>query len=264
VEFYDAILPADGRIGEVFAAKVGTTIKALIPWQGQTLLSIALSALRSTPQVRRIVVIGNEEVACKARRCGADVVVPPAHSAPENIALGIQWLREQPDGPTEKLFLLTTDLPFLSAEVLTTFLNECPADADLVVPVLRREVFNARFPNSPAIFVRLKDGYWTTGCVFRVSTSVYLHLLPLLESLFRSRKSQWKTALRVGPVVGWRFFTHQLTVPEIVQRAERVLQCRAFAHTKAPPEVAYDIDNLPDYEKAFNYLTGGATSHGLQ
>ncbi|HLI47268.1 MAG TPA: nucleotidyltransferase family protein [Chthonomonas sp.] len=264
MEFYDAILPADGRIGGAFAAKVGTTIKALIPWQGQTLLGSALSALRSTRQVRRVVVIGNEEVACEARRCGADAVVPPAHSAPENIALGIQWLCEQTDGPTEKLLLLTTDLPFISSEVLTNFLNECPADADLVVPVVRREVFEARFPSSPAVFVRLKDGYWTTGCVFRVSTSLYLHLLPLLESLFHSRKSQWKTALRVGPVVAWRFFTHQLTVPEIVQRAERILQCRAFAHAKAPPEVAYDIDNLSDYEKAFNYLPGGATSREPQ
>ncbi|CEK12520.1 NTP transferase domain-containing protein [Chthonomonas calidirosea] len=258
MELYDAILPADGRIDNAFAAKVGTTIKALIPWQGQTLLSHTLSALQGIQQVRRIVVIGNAEVACEARCRGADAVIPPARSAPENIALGIRWLNGQPDGPTKKLLLLTTDLPFLSAEVLNSFLHECPANADLVVPVLRREVFEARFPNSPAIFVRLKDGYWTTGCVFCVSTSVYLHLLPLLESLFHSRKSQWKTALRVGPVVAWRFFTHQLTVPEIVQRAERLLQCRAFAHTKAPPEVAYDIDDLQDYDKAFNYLTRGA------
>lgn len=250
---YDAILPADGRIAGEFAKTVGTTIKALIPWQNRTLLGHTIHILQAEPRIRRIVVVGPKEVAKEAANYAIEAVLPPASSAPQNIGLGIRWLQQLAQGPSKRLLLLTTDLPFLTPQVLAAFLNASPADADIVVPVVNRTDFEARFPNSAATFVHLQDGYWTVGCAFLISTEAFLRIQPLIESLFATRKSQIRTALLVGPELAFRFFTHRLSIYSIVQRAEKILQCKPYALHNAPPEIAYDVDTLLEYKKALSY-----------
>src|SRR2546427_437783 len=150
----DAVLPAGGRISGDFAAEAGAKVKALIRFGEVTLLDRAITTLRECGSIGRIVVIGPE--ACREAASLADGFVQEADSGPENIRRGLAWL-----GSSHRVLVLTTDLPFVSAQAINAFLNACPESADISVPALTRQQYESRFPDSPAVYLRLRDGEWT-------------------------------------------------------------------------------------------------------
>jgi CTP:molybdopterin cytidylyltransferase MocA len=249
-ERVDVILPAGGRLPPAFAQQAGTEIKALLCFQGQTILHRTLLALRATRRVRRMVVVGGAEALSEARRCGADGAVTEGASMPENILCGLQWLQEQPGGTTARVLDVTTDLPLLTAEAVVAFLDSCPAAADVVVPIVTQAAFEARFPASDNVFVPLRDGAYTLGGTILFRAEALHTNRRRLEQMFAARKSQWRMVCLIGPRIAWRFATRQLTVEDIVNRAGQLMGCTGAAVDNAAPELAFDIDLPTEYTYA--------------
>jgi CTP:molybdopterin cytidylyltransferase MocA len=258
-EQIDVILPAGGRISGVFAQQVGTEIKALARFGGQTILSRTVAVLRATGRVRRIVVIGGAEALAEARACEADGAAAEGATMPDNIMRGLQWLEEQPGGATPRILSVTTDLPFLTAEAISAFLNACPPHADVAAPVVTQREFEARFPGSSNEFVILRDGAFTLGCVFLFRREALLANRQRLEAMVAARKSQWRMAALIGTRVVWRFATRQLTVNDIVARGCHLMGCTAVSIPDSPPELAFDIDLPCEYEYACRLLDSMST-----
>ena len=244
----DAVLPAGGRIGGAFADVTGVGIKALMEIDGQTILRRTIDVLRATGRIGRIVVVGPEQALSEARECGADAAVEEGATGPENNFRGLEWLQQNRDGCSSRVVIATTDLPFLTPGAIIRFLNSCPPDADLVVPIMTSAAFEARFPDSINQYVRLRDGEFTIGCVFLVNPSTLLSNKAHIEQVFEARKSQWQMAKLVGLPVALRFLSRQLTIEHIIDRVSTILRCRGAAITDAPPELAFDIDHLSEYE----------------
>ena len=204
-ERFDVILPAGGRISGEFAEKAGTTVKTLITFEGQTILHRTLVALRKTGRAGRIVVIGPPEVLAEAQRMGVEGLLPEGDSGPENILRGLRWLSEarelervalemastviQEEGGGFRVLIVTTDLPFLTAGALERFLDACPPDAELAVPVVTQEAFDARYPNSGSTYTPLKDGSFTIGGAFVADGATVLRNEAHLHAVFAARKS---------------------------------------------------------------------------
>lgn len=246
----DVVLPAGGRITGAFAQEAGTEIKALITQEGRTLLRRTLEVLRATERVERIVVVGPEATLEEARASGADGTLAEGATGPDNIFSGLEWVRRESSLAANRALIATTDLPFLTPEAVNAFLDACPPDADIAVPVVTREAFEAAFPGTASVYVPLRDGAVTLGCVFLVDPQTVLRSRPHVERIFRARKSQLQMARLIGGQVVFRFLTRRLTVGDIVTRAERILGCRGAAIIDAPAELAFDIDLPEEYAYA--------------
>jgi CTP:molybdopterin cytidylyltransferase MocA len=249
----DVVLPAGGRIDGPFAREAGTEAKALLRLNGRTLLARTLDALRGVERVRRIVVVG-PEAALEASAGVADFALPEAETGPANVLKGLERLGEANGGRLpDRALILATDLPFLSAGILDGFLNACPPEAAFCVPLIRREAFDATFPETPSAFVRLREGEWTLGCAFLVDPSRLAERRAVMERAFAARKSQLAMARLLGLPFLARFVTRRLTIPLIERRCEEILGCSGRGIADGPPELAYDIDLPEDYHYAVSW-----------
>jgi len=247
----DAVLPAGGRISAEFAEEAGVDVKALISLGGQTILERTLAALRATEQIGRVIVVGPREIEERTGQFAADAVLTDAGSGPANILRGLDWLNGANGGCcSSRVLILTTDLPFLTPEAIAGFLAACPPDLDLCLPVLRREEFEACFPDHWAHYVRLRDGEWKIGCGAVVSPAAITRNRHLIERVFGARKSHLAMARLLGPLFILRFFTRRLTVRHIERRSLRILRCTGRSIRGCAPELAFDIDYPQDYRYA--------------
>ncbi len=242
---YDVILPAGGRVSPDLAAEAGTDVKAMIRFGEETILARTIRILMESGLARRVVAIGAEAVQAEAEKSGAHAL-PEASTGPENILNGLKWLRSQPE-PPRRVLVVTTDLPFLTADLMRRFVDLCPKDRAITVPLIARAEWDARFPDATAMFVTLGDGQWTTGCAYLLDAEALERSMPQIEKVFAQRKSKIGMVKLLGPVFAYRYLTKTLTVPQIEAKIQAMLGCSGAAVRGAPPELAYDIDDLEDY-----------------
>lgn len=257
----DVILPAGGRLTGDFAREAGASIKALIRIDGTCMLERTIETLRQTGETGRIVVVGPTELALHPASRRADAVLPEGTSGPENILIALEYLQAN-GGASERVLVVTTDLPFITPESLSRFLNACPSHAEICVPILRREEFLSRFSGSPATFAPLQDGEWTMAGAFLLDPAALLRNRQAVQRVFDARKSEFAMARLLGPLFVLRYLTRMLRVEDIEKRCSRILGCRGVAVRNAPAELAADIDNVEEYR----YLARGATlacEHGV-
>jgi hypothetical protein len=246
----DAILPAGGRILGDVTREAGTSVKALLEFGRMTVLEQTLRTLRATGRTRRAVVVGPAEIAPYTKGL-ADAVLPETHSGPGNIMRGLEWLRARADGSDpERVLILTTDLPFLTPEAVRGFLDVCPAQLDLCVPIIERHEFELRFPRSAARYVRLRDGEWMIGCAFLINPAVVLRNISMVERVFAARRNKLSMARLLGPRFVWRFLTRCLTIGQIERKCLEIIGCSGGAIRGCAPELGFDIDYPQDYRYA--------------
>jgi CTP:molybdopterin cytidylyltransferase MocA len=248
VTTYDAILPAGGTIPEEYAAKVGTNKKPLVEIQGRTVLAITIAALRESGLVRRIVVIGSDEVLAHPDAKKADISIEEGVSGPDNIYLGLQALLES-GNPPDRVLISTTDLPFVSAEVVRRFVESCPSK-DFCVPLISEQEYAERFPGTHATCITLRDRVCTAGCMYMATVSGLKGARPYIEKVFEQRKSKIGMAKLLGPMFLIKFVLKRLTLADVENKITGLLRCTGAAVAGSPPELVFDIDYLDDYEYA--------------
>ena len=246
----DAVLPAGGRISRDLAREAGTEVKALLRFGGVTVLERTLRALRDTGRAGRIAVVGPREIAPHAERL-ADVVLPETGSGAGNILRGLEWLRAANEGRyPARVLILTTDLPFVTPETVSGFLDACPCQLDLCVPVLNRREFEARFARSASRYVRLRDGEWMIGCAFLINPAAIMRSREMMARAFAARRSQIGMARLLGLRFVVRFLTRRLTMKQIEEKCLELLACTGGAIRGCAPELGFDIDYPADYRYA--------------
>lgn len=242
----DVVLPAGGRISGEFAKAAGTDIKALIRFGDETVLRRTVRVLRESGRVDRIAAIGPIAVRAEALACGVDLALEEGATGPDNIFRGIDALTD----PAPHILIVTGDLPFLTPDSVRDFLALCPLESDLCVPIVRREAFETLYPGLIRTDTRLREGFVRLGGIFRVDAETLRRIRPHLERMFAARKSNWQMARLIGPVFIARYLLRQLTVEQIVEHAAGILNCKGVAVQNAPPELAFDIDILEEFEYA--------------
>jgi len=253
VTTFDAILPAGGTISAEFAAKVGTPNKALIRFHNRSILERTLDALNDSGRVSQTVVIGTKEVLESHEAAKATQTLPAGGSGPENMLKGLKHIINRPN-PPKKVMIVTTDLPFLTPEIIVDFIDRCPSDRDICVPLVTKQQFTTRFPNATATFIRLRDNEWTTGGAFLIDVQAFQVAMPHIERLFENRKSKLGMVKLLGPLFLFKFLRKTLIVPDVEAKIQSMLGCSGGAVLDSPPELAYDIDDLEDYNYAMDNL----------
>jgi hypothetical protein len=246
----DAIGPAAGRIHGAFAEAAGVEVKALIPLGRQTVLVHTLRTLRATGRVGRVAVIGPGEAMRAATDGLADTVLREGATGIDNVFRGLAWLSDQSAGASSRILIVTSDLPFLTPNAVCGLLDAASHAADISVPVVASEAFDARFPGAPREYVRLRDGSWTIGCGFVANPSALLAMRPHVERVFAARKSQARMAMLLGLPFILRFATRRASVADVVARCSAILGARGEVVRGCAPELAFDIDSVEDWRYA--------------
>ena len=250
---FDAILPAGGTIDPDFAARVGTANKALIKIDGRTVLGRTLDALNASEMVRSTILIGPDEVRDHPDAATATFRLSQGETGPDNIYIGLRHVLNESD-PPQKVLVVTTDLPFLTADLIRQFIHSCPQDRDICVPLIRESDFHRRFPESTATFVKLRDDVWTTGCAYIMDVKALEKAKLHIDRVFENRKSKMGMAKLLGPAFVLKWLTKRLTLVDVEAKIMSILGCSGAAVTGSPPELAYDIDYLDDYEYAVKHV----------
>ena len=250
----DAVLPAGGRIQGEYAHVAGCTIKAMVTFGGETILTHTIRALKSLPQPGRVVVIGPEETLAEARACGADAALLEGSTGPENIFKGLDWLQSG-HMPAAKALIVTTDMPFITADSIHDFLGLCPSEADICVPLVRREPFEQVYPGLIRTDSRLADGYFRLGGAFLVDAAAMKAGRAHFESVFAARKSNLKMAQLIGLATALKYAAGRLSTTDIVQKASSILHCRGAVVHNVDPVLGFDIDLLEEYKYAISHVS---------
>ena len=252
---FDAIVPAGGNIDPEFADKVGTSSKALIRFGDQTILERTIRSLRETGRVDRIVISGPEAVRSSDAAKLATRTVQSGNSGPESILNALKSLMAEPN-PPKKVVIVTSDLPFLTPKLLTDFIDACPKDVDICMPLITRGQYQTRFPHSHSTFIPLNDDTWTAGNTYLMDVKALEKAMPHLERVFKVRKSKIGMAKLLGPAFLYKFLRKQLTVPMVEAKLKQILGCSGAPVLNCAPELSYDIDDYEDYEYALKFIGG--------
>lgn len=257
----DVIIPAGGKINPAFAKVVGTDNKALIRLEGISVLANTVSVIRSMPNVRQVVVIGDEQVRAEVGRAASEVL-PVQESGPKNILHGMRWLSNY-QNPAEKVLIVTSDLPFLTSGVLADFLARCTGSGDIYVPLISEESYAEAFPGTHATMVKTREGTFTTGCAYVMTPKSLFASMSHIERVFENRKSKLGMARLLGMKFVFGYLTKSLTVKAVEAKAKQLLNCEASAVRESPPELAFDIDYIEDYHYALQTmkLKAGQAAH---
>lgn len=242
----DALLPAGGRVSGEFAQKSGAEIKALIRFDGVSILKRTIEAIKGADEIGRIVVVGPPETHVEALECGATAVLNESDSGSANILLGLEWLHAQND-PADRVLVVATDMPFLTSGAVSSFLTSCPADKDICIPVVERTAFERVYPDLIRTDSHLADGWFRLGGLFLMDPSTVLRNRGYLEQVFAARKSNVKMAKLAGIRFILRYVTRRLSTEDIVMRAGEILHCTGAVVKDVTPEIGFDIDLQEEY-----------------
>ncbi len=237
----DAVITAGGRVDGPLAEAMQTPIKALARIGGVTMLDSTINAVRGIG-IERIAVVGGSEI--RSHVNGGVRVVGEAESGSENLRRALRaWENTSP------LLYLTSDMPFVSAAALRSFIDAAPSGA-LALPLTEYAEFQRRFPGAPPFGITLAGERVVNGGAFVIPAAGANAIERLASDFFNARKSRVRMARLAGAGLLLRFLFRRLSVATLESRARALLGFAAVAVRGAPPELAYDVDVLEEYQYA--------------
>ena len=235
-----ALVLAGGDASDELARSVGASAKALVPLKGRPLGAYVLDALRAAKRIGPIVWVGDLDAEMRSH---VDAVVPSGPRLVDSLALGLGALAVH--APAERVLVGTADVPWLDGPVVDRFVDETPADADLVYPVVAREVYERAFPDLPRTWVRTAGGHVTGGNLVCGRPETLRGLLPWVDLATRDRKSPLRLAARLGPGTLLALATGRASLPRLEARISALVGWQLRALLSQDPALVCDIDR-PD------------------
>ena len=250
----DAVLLAAGRSGDDFSEAFSTEHKCLVRVAGRPIIRWVLDALRASPLIGRVIVIGPEQ---PLRSAGvAEEIIPNEDgSYADSVAAGLRA------ATGDRVLIIAADVPLLKSGALDRYIADClRTDADVCFPVVSWEAMQDRLPGARKTWYDLRDGKYTKGNAVVVRREVVLQRLDRVESLFKTRKKkQWAALVCQGFMS--RLLRCIATRSEVEAGLSTYLGLRVKA-VDADPAIAVDVDEVTDVPFVGQVLAGGNSPQG--
>lgn len=245
---YSVAITAGGLISREFARSAGTQIKAMLIIHGKTLLERTVEAFRECGVTGRIALVAPEEIRETAGAQAVDQFISAHESGIENIRRGLSYFSEE-----TRIVWCASDLPFISPGSIKDFLERCPEDASLCYPVFERDEINPSMRAAIPSYIRLKDGHFTGGSIFRLDVAPCMARMEEIGRCFTSRKSTIAMVQLLGLKTVVNFLMGRCSINDILKRVEEILHTRCAVVRGCDPSVTVDIDDEASYEFALKY-----------
>lgn len=228
--------------------------KALLPFAGKSSLRYVLEALRGTPEIGRIAVVGP---AAELETVTADItgceVVEGTPTLGGNIFLGLRHFSH-----SEAILFATADAPLVTAQAIADFLHACTERAEgggeVFLSFVPHRAFTGPFRGHQKANVYFRDIVACHGNLALADPRLTSHtsLLPRIEKVYRARKHTLPTAVAFGWGIAVSYlvgawFLRQLTLEKMAEIASRRLGVRLVPVLVERPEIAVDFDEPEEY-----------------
>lgn len=237
----------------------GVSNKALIPVEGKILVEYVVDALKGCKFVDKIVVVGPVGDLAPALHAKVEQIIPPRDSMLDNGLAGVDALAAE-----LPVLLATADAPLLQSSHIDTFLGACDShDAQMLWPIINKNLNDEKFPGTKRTYVRLKEATFTGGNLLLADPAILHKNRELYAQVLASRKSPLKLFSILGFVFIAKFILSQAGLPvlpisALEQRIGEILGGIRVKGILCPdPEVGIDVDKMEDLELVKNAIKKG-------
>ncbi|OWK30023.1 nucleotidyltransferase family protein [Sphingomonas dokdonensis] len=244
-----AVVLAGSRGGtDPVAAYAGIADKALIDFDGQTMLARVIHALRAA-DVGDIAVAANAPAVATEAAANDARMLPAAAGPSASTGAALATLGAP-------LLVTTGDHALLRPAWIRDFVAEVPPGADVAVLLARRESVERAAPGSRRTYLRFADGDWSGCNLFLLATPKAEAAVRLWQAVERDRKRPWRIVGRLGPGLLLRYLLGRLSLAEAIAALGRragvvaaVVECRDGL-------AAVDVDKPTDLDFVRAHLAG--------
>lgn len=242
------VLAGDRGPSDPVAGATGASCKALSPVAGEPLLARVLDALRATPEINDIVVVGPTQTLIAGEPvlaqllAGEDVRwIAPADSPAASAVAGLADVSE-----ARPVLLTTADHALLEPIMIQELLAD--RQGDVAVAMVEYAAVRRAYPDSRRTAIRLgaADGY--CGCnLFALHTHAARRIVATWQRVERERKHPARVvAGMLGPWAVVRYLLGRLTLAEAFDRLSRRFDLNMRAVLLSHPHAAIDVDSTAD------------------
>ncbi|GEM_PF-36473 len=221
----------------------GVAHKVLIPVAGMPMIWHVVQGLEESGLIREMVVVGMDPEEQALLDLGRPVhYLPNQGSLWANQHAGLLKLQEL--DPSDRMVLASpADIPLLTGEMVRWFVQACqPLDRELYWSVVPKEVMEATFPGSGRTFVPLKDGSFCSGALFLGDLQAAIGFQDRIRDMLETRKNFLQQAWLLGPWTLLKLLFRQLTIAELLDKAQEFLGVTGAPAISPYPELGMDID----------------------
>lgn len=256
----NAIILAGGRIADDLQLDPPVQAKAQILLLGRLMVEYVIEAVRGCAQVERICVVAGDWFPALAAAEKAHHFVPEHGDEADNLYAALDALDS--DQPT---VMLAADVPLITSEMLSQFLDQCPPEADVVYAFIEKRHILERLGDRRGrsgttkdgwVFARVAEGQFTGGSLFYFRPQALRRAEALLRQVLEARRHLWRLALIVGPGLILRALLQQflpmrvLSWHDIVRRMGELAKANCVGVASQQAELAFDVDYPTDVELA--------------
>ena len=233
----EVILLAGGKCKPDLKELSGCEWRCDLPTKGSTMMDVAVEAL--APYGDLVVVGPHAPLGAKKAE--------PGGSFPQSLERGLELVT------SDEIIIATCDMPWLTRESVSGFLEKIPKDAELGYPIISEAECLARFPGLPRTAVSIREGRFTGGNLIWGKTAAMRKLTPWLDRAYELRKSP----VALGGMIGWdllgrlafgRLAPKTLTIDYMERRITRSIGVQVRGVICPYPEIGTDIDSAEQYK----------------
>ncbi len=254
-EQVEAVLLAGGHFDDLPEGEPTSQGKALLPVGRLPMAARALRALANSEAVSRIIMVSPVAREELTDPCwdAVDLVVPAGERLIDSFKVGLEAV-ENPSAPA---LVAAGDLPLLTSEAVTDFIDCCRQRSEVSVwyGFLRKENSEAGFPGVRRTYARLAEGTLCGAGLFMSRPQALASLYQALTDLTYARKKPWQLASLLGWGMVARLLTGRLTIPQAEKGMETLLRGTPCAGIESRyPETAFNVDDPESLREARRYL----------
>lgn len=237
-----AIVLAGGDHHDALAKHAHVSCKAHTPIQGKPLASYVVNALNTSKHIQHIYYVGT----CPPQlESSVSAVLPAGRRLVDSLALGLGAALSTASVSQESRFMVVTaDIPWVTAASFDSLITQAP-DADLVYPVVSRQVSERQFPEHARTYARLKEGEFTGGNVVLLKSGIIPALLPQIDRAYKARKNPLALASMLGFKSVLKLLLGVASIAELETQMSQFLAADTKAFISKDASLAADIDKVP-------------------
>lgn len=232
--------------------------EALVDVSGLPMIARIVAAAEGCPELDPITVVGPARALGPALSGSRAIVVDGAGGLVENIRRGLAAMYG-----VSWILIMTSDIPLINTKTLQDVLQHCDrSSAQLFYPIVRKEVYERRFPGSRRTYARLVEGTFTGGNVFLIHAAALEPVLTVVERLYAIRKSPLRLAQFLGLGFVVRLLFGRLSIRELERFISEKLGIVGKAIITEAAEIGFDVDRPDDLHLALQFLPDAGVRHG--
>jgi len=233
--------------------------KALVPFRGRPSIQYSLDALRAVPRVGKVCIVGSEaDLRPALRASGGDGdydFVAAGETLLDSVAAGLRHFAS-----SKRVLVLTADMPLITPQAITDFLEECeriPAtdQPTLYVSVVPRSSYTGPYVRFTKPFNHFRDVAVCHGNLWLADPRLLGNTAAIsrINRIYNARKNPLAEALAVGSRLSLAFILgvfllHALTLKQMTHLAARRFGVAAESVLIEHPEITIDVDEPDDYQ----------------